>query len=338
METTTVQATMELALFSKNITNMMMFLKQYQLPVYAVPFIFGTTANVILLIIIICNKDMRTVPNMYILNLVISDIIYLTLSFSEASANTVFYTWLVDEFMCTFVSFCRRMSVGLSAYSVALYSFQRYRVTVHPLQVCAFSPTKWLFTVATNFGLWIWAALFAVPSALSKHFCELTHYSLGITYYHRVVIFELLLYCVLPLCVIAFSYIMTACHLVEKSLSISEWTQNSQLQTCRNSAKIVLGLTVVFMISYVPYHMFWTYYMWSKNILLLTFKSKYDHPNYKLQYTYLISTCFLLFNPCLNPVALFCTSSQFRQNLKRYFTCFCKTNSPPTDPEVARRN
>jgi len=33
------------------------FLKQYQAPVYAFPFIFGINSNVILLIIIICNKD-----------------------------------------------------------------------------------------------------------------------------------------------------------------------------------------------------------------------------------------------------------------------------------------
>ena len=43
------------------------FLRHYQVPVYAVPFIFGTTGNVIILIIIICNKDMQTVPNMYTL-------------------------------------------------------------------------------------------------------------------------------------------------------------------------------------------------------------------------------------------------------------------------------
>jgi hypothetical protein len=39
------------------------FLKYVKTPVYAIPLIFGTTGNIILLIIIICNKDMRTVPN-----------------------------------------------------------------------------------------------------------------------------------------------------------------------------------------------------------------------------------------------------------------------------------
>jgi len=60
------------------------FLKHYQVPVYTVPFIFGTTSNVIILIIIMCNKDMRTVSNMYILNLDISNIIYFNGTFLQS--------------------------------------------------------------------------------------------------------------------------------------------------------------------------------------------------------------------------------------------------------------
>jgi len=154
-----------------------------------------------------------------------------------------------------------------------------------------------------------------------------------------VVVFELLVSCVLPLGVVAFSYVMTARHLVESSRSISEETQNAQLKTRRNTAKIVVGLTVVFLISYVPYHVLWVYILCTEE-KLLSFKITYipNNSNSKLRYTYLISTCFLLINPCLNPVALFCTSSQFRQHLKRYLTCFCKTNTTPTDLELQRRN
>jgi hypothetical protein len=50
---------------------------------------------------------------------------------------------------------------------------------------------------------------------------------------------------------------MTARHLVESSRSIFEGTQNPQLKTRRNIAKIVVGLTVIVLISYVPYHVFW---------------------------------------------------------------------------------
>ena len=88
-------------------------LKKYQVPVYAVLFVFGTTGNVILLIIITCNKDMRTVPNMYIINLATSDIIYLTVLFTEICANRISDTWLQGDFMCMFIPFCRRLSVYL---------------------------------------------------------------------------------------------------------------------------------------------------------------------------------------------------------------------------------
>jgi len=70
------------------------FLKQYEAPVYAVFYIFGTTSNVILLIIIIRNKGTRTVPNMYILNLATSDMIYLKVLFFEACARRIYDAWL----------------------------------------------------------------------------------------------------------------------------------------------------------------------------------------------------------------------------------------------------
>jgi uncharacterized membrane protein len=196
--------------------------------------------------------------------------------------------------------------------------------------------------VATVFGVWIVAALFAVPSALSKYRC--TGLLLGNrikhnTYYVRVVIFELLVSCILPLCVVAFSYIMAARLLVESSRSISEGTQNPQMETRRKTAKIVVGLAVVFLISYVPYHVFWTYIIHSEiDTYIHKFDDVFEQENNKIQYTYLISNIFFLINSCLNPVAVFCTSSPFRQQLKRYLTCFCKTHSPPKFFELRRRN
>jgi len=314
------------------------FFNNYQLQLNVFPFIFGTTLNVILLIIIICNKDMRSVPNMYILNLAVSDIINLTVLFSVACANRIHDKWLTGDFLCAFLPFCRRLSVGMSAYSVAVYSFQRYRVTVDPFSVRVSSHATWRVTAATIFAVWIVAALFAVPSAFSKHTCE-DDTIVSMTYYRLVVIFELLVSCVLPLCVVAFSYAMIARHLVENSRPISDGTQNPQLQIRRNTAKIVVGLAFVFLISYVPYHILWTYinYTDEAEVVLTKITDILDESNEKLRYMYLLSTFFLLINSCLNPVALFFTSSPFRQHLKRYLTCFCKTKSPPTDLELRRR-
>jgi glycerol uptake facilitator-like aquaporin len=100
--------------------------------------------------------------------------------------------------------------------------------------------------VATICGVWIVAALFAVPSTVSSYLCVEEPNTSPTTYYHRVVIFELLISFVLPLCVIAFTYITAARHLVESSRSISEGTENSQINKRLNTANFVVGLTVIF--------------------------------------------------------------------------------------------
>ena len=164
---------------------------------------------------------------MYILNLDISDIIYLTVLFSETCENIISDKWLDGDFLCTVLPFCRRLSVGLSVYSVALLSIQRYRVTVKSFHIRVSSKPTWRGTVATICRVWILAALFAVSSALSRYLCQRDAQVTPTKYYNRVVIFKLLSSCALSLCVIAFTYIMTARHLVESSHSISEGTKSS---------------------------------------------------------------------------------------------------------------
>jgi len=312
-------------------------LKQYELPVSAVFFIFGTTGNIIIIMIITCNKDMRNVPNMYILNLAISDIIYLTALFSEICAYRIHDMRLRGYIPCAYFPFFRRLSVGLTAYSIAVLSIQRYRVTVNPLHVCVSSKPTWRATGATICGVWIVAAVFAIPAARSQYLCVKSVLFLRTKYYQQVVIFQLLVSCVLPLCVIAFCYIMTACHLVESSNSISEVTQNSRLNTRKSTAKVVLGLTVIFLISYVPYHFFETYLYSSIHLDNSFFKIVEEvFWAYTFEDVMSILNLSLSINSCLNPVALCCTSLAFRRQLKRYLTCCCKTKSSPTDFELKR--
>ena len=296
--------------------------------------ILGTTGNVIILIIIVCNKDMRTVSNMYILNLAVSDMIYLT---TEFLANSVEFN---HEFSCMFFLFCFRMSVGLSVYSVAVLSIQRYRVTVNPLHVRLSSQRKWRVTLATIFGVWILAALFAIPSALSKILCfGPSMAKKNIAYYKNVVLFELFVSCFYPLCVIAFSYITTAHHLVKSACPISEETQNPQLNKRKNTAKFVAGLTFVFLISNVPFHVCSTIYIFSTDWVVYLYNSvSYFYLLNNLYFMKLISASLLLINSCLNPVALFCTGRAFRRHFKRYLTCLCKANALPTNIELKRRN
>ena len=314
-------------------------LNQYELPVSAVFLIFGTTGNIIIIMIITCNKDMRTVPNMYILNLAISDIVYLTALFSEACVNKIHEMWIGDKSPCAYFTFFHRMSVGLTANSVAVLSFQRYRVTVNPLHVRVSSQPTWRATGAIICGVWIVAVLFAVPAARSQYLCGVSILLWSSNYYKRVFVFQLLMSCVLPFCLIAFSYIMTARHLLESSFPLSEETQNSRLNTRKTTAKVVLGLTVVFLISYIPYHILEMYLIYSVNLDISLGKIIEELIwGFRFEGIVSILKLFLSINSCLNPVALFCTSLAFRRQFTRYLTCCCKAKSTPTDFELKGRH
>jgi hypothetical protein len=305
----------------------MELVKYIQGPVHAILFTFGATGNVILLVIVICNKDMRTVPNMYIVNLALSDIISLTVNLPINHAYVMSDTWTHGQFLCKFFEFSRSLSIGVSAYSVAVLSIQRYNVTVNPLHIRVSSPATWRMTLVAVSAVWFVASIFALPSALSMHadtYCS--PYDSQI-YYTKVVLFELLVACVLPLCVIVFSYVMTARHLVKSALPISQEMKHPQENARRSIAKIVLGLTFVFVISYGPYHIIWAY---------ITLK---DYPDkMELFYIYSISTCLLVFNSCFNPVALCCTSLAFRARFLRCIKCCCRGSTPVTSLELTRSN
>jgi multisubunit Na+/H+ antiporter MnhB subunit len=133
---------------------------------------------------------------------------------------------------------------------------------------------------------------------------------------------------------------MTAFHLVKSTDPISEGTQNPRLNTRKTTAKVVLGLTVVFLISYLPNHAFMAYTIYTIDTKFSAVNQDefISHIFLKLQYTLAVTKCLLLINSCLNPVALFCSSLAFRRQFKRYFTCCCKPKSPPNDFELTRRN
>jgi hypothetical protein len=294
-------------------------------------FIFGSTGNVIIIIIITCNKDMRNVPNMYMFNLAISDIIYLTVHFFFSLEIRFPVFWMEGEIFCLIFSFCERMSISLSAYSVAVLSIQRYRITADPLQAFTSSQPTWRGTGGTICGLWIVSSLITIPAVRSIDNCHISIFLLLINYYQLLSIFNLLVSCVFPVCVTAFCYIMTARHLLKSSRSVPGEIQNPQQNTRKVTAKIVLGLAVIFVISFVPYHILHIYLYSRLNFvglpMMFLLKGESEWLINTLD-TMMILNYFVPLNSCLCPVALFCTSSAFRTHLKRYLTCCCCKKNP----------
>ena len=113
-------------------------------------------------------------------------------------------------------------------------------------------------------------------------------------------------------------YAMTA-----RQLMITARRMQTEAQACKTLAKVVLGLAIVFFISFVPYHVLWTVILWE--IIPL---------EVEMTYVVFTSSCLLVLNSCFNPISLCCTSVTFRKQFEHYLLrCFRRTNSRSRNEE-----
>lgn len=280
------------------------FLKYGQTSVYAILFLIGTIGNTAVIIIIVCNKRMRTVSYAYILNLAVGDLFSLTMNLPLYQAVVLSQYWVLGEFLCKLAVFFRPLSIGVSGFSVTVLSVQRYFATLGSLRL-----STRLTTFMIILAVWMIAICCALPSAFSVHVDHnMICTSDNIEYYRMVDLFHLLTFCVMPLSVIVAMYVMTA-----RQLIMNARHMQTDAKACKTLAKVVLGLATVFFISFVPYHVLWTVILWE--IIPL-----------ELEMTYVVfaSSCLLVFNSCFNPIALYCTSVTFRRQFERYFLASCR--------------
>jgi hypothetical protein len=131
---------------------------------------------------------------------------------------------------------------------------------------------------------------------------------------------------------------MTSRRLLKSHFSADD-VHNARQNTRKTTAKIVLGLTVVFLVTYVPFHIYESYLNYSIDLEVTVgeiAKELAGAGNFALIMSLL--DLLLSINSCLNPLALFVTGLAFRTHFKRYLNYWCKAKSPPNDLELARRN
>ena len=102
---------------------------------YTFVVIIAIGGNGIVCYLVYAYKRMRTIPNYFIVNLAISDIIMaiFCIPFTFV-ANIMLNKWPFGDLMCPIVSYLQIVSVFLSAFTLTAMSLDRYIVIVHPFR------------------------------------------------------------------------------------------------------------------------------------------------------------------------------------------------------------
>ncbi|TKC43175.1 C-C chemokine receptor type 1 [Monodon monoceros] len=151
------------------------FAAQLLPPLYSVVFVFGLIGNILVVLVLMQYKRLKSMTSIYLLNLAMSDLIFLfTLPF------WIDYKlkddWVFGDNMCKLLSGLYFLGLYSEIFFIILLTIDRYLAIVHA--VFALRARTVTFGIITSIVIWVLAVLASVPGLyFSKTQWESTHYT-----------------------------------------------------------------------------------------------------------------------------------------------------------------
>jgi len=277
---------------------------------YTLILVVGLSGNGMLLFIFIRHRKLRTAANVMIIHLAICDIINLSIN-----APLHFY-FKYDNgsreslMTCRIVLAIRQFVRCAAALAVITLIIQRFIIT-HPAFIKSPSKrrTTLNFTIVSIITVWVLPFPIALrPMYASKFYEPICNDKVGEDFYYEIIP-NLVLYCLaMPSLMFGFST-KIARRLNRSVRNIPGENSHHTLQESRiRSARMMVALAVVFVITYFPFHI-WV-------VLARCVQVNMHSPImiYALHFTKQL----LFANGCFNPIAMFAVSSNLRKMLVRH--------------------
>ncbi|NXQ86133.1 NPFF1 protein, partial [Nyctibius grandis] len=158
---------------------------QHSLPVattfilaYTFIFLMCMIGNILVCFIVVKNRQMRTVTNMFILNLAISDLLVGIFCMPTTLVDNLITGWPFDNTMCKVSGLVQGMSVSASVFTLVAIAVERFRCIVHPFRQ-KLTLRKALVTIAI---IWVVALLIMCPAAITLTVTREEHHFMLDTY------------------------------------------------------------------------------------------------------------------------------------------------------------
>lgn len=128
--------------------------------IYTIVFITGLLGNTLAIYVVVRYAKMKTVTNMYILNLALADELYI-LGIPFLGTNSVLSYWPFGDFLCKVCMTIDSMSQFASTFCLTVMSIDRYLAVVHP-----FRSARWRkphVVKISNAMVWVVSFLAVLP-------------------------------------------------------------------------------------------------------------------------------------------------------------------------------
>ena len=292
---------------------------------YCLIFLGSLAGNTVIGIIVHKTKTMRKPINFFIVNMAMSDLLFVIFFIPSQIQMIYIDSWLISgplgQALCKLVLFFRETSFVVSIQSLVLIAVDRFGAVVYPLRsplinskLCPF------FILAT----WIVAMAVSSPylmtsklvEYLGEHGCERTwNEAFGEnSSYPNYILAKVVVFLYIPLLLIATLYIIIYLRLKSRKIP-GEQSNNAQQQRAkreRNVLKLAIATVITFAACVLPLSTYITIIEWGR------FESLTESCGFV--YFSFIAALMAYSNCAINPCVCFIFSGNYRQGLKNFFS------------------
>ncbi|XP_077983708.1 cholecystokinin receptor type A-like [Glandiceps talaboti] len=320
------------------------------LVLYSLIFLLAVVGNILVIVTLVQNKRMRTVTNIFLLSLAVSDLMFALFCMPMTIVGAILQNFIFGKGFCTILPYMQVCSVFVSIWTLVAISMERYFAICQPLTSRGWQTKAHAYKIIA--AVWVVGFILFIPTA---YFTKLTAIYKPHTYKCRekwptdvsrqvyvTLMFTILM--VIPLLVMVVAYALIILELwrgmnYEKRATSAEQEPNGSRKaangdskttkvraaaprsTSNNAAKrrVVKMLMVVVLLFFVCWTPSWCLNMWALFDRQAVWKvSALDAAVIKLL-TYISS--------CVNPITYCFMNKKFRQGFLEAFGCCSKSGT-----------
>lgn len=291
--------------------------------VYCCNFVIGIVGNSMVVAVIYRYMKLKTVANIFVLNLAISDLTFLITLPMWAVFTAKGYDWPFGAFLCKASAGLVIFNLYTSIFFLTALSIDRYLAIVHPVRSHRFRTV--VYAHVTCVVIWLFAFVLSVPTALTRDVHDITNSNTtvcGILHQTTVDIRLKQLLLAISLLksllgfLVPFVIIITCYCLIGRALLGARHIQKSSRSRDDEVLCMLAAAVMAFFLCWVPHQVFHfmqvlTQLMLVKNCAILEI----------IDTAMPLTICIAYFSSCVNPIVYGFVGHNFRKNLLHLLHC-----------------
>jgi len=285
---------------------------------YVVLFFIGASGNSLVVYVVLRNKAMQTITNIFITNLALSDILMCMLAVPFTPLSYFMNSWVFGEALCHIVPMSLCICVYVSTLTSTAIAVDRYFVIVYPFKprmkkcVCLLMIVAiWIISVSISLPLGIYQEVYV--DDMATKICKEKWPKDQARQFFTVT--SLVLQYLVPCSIITYCYAKVSLKLRQRSKSrigsgsVSRERDEMEIRRKRRTNKMLIAMVTIFVCCWLPL-----------NMVLLVAEYQSFHPDY-FPLIFLASHVIAMSSIIYNPFLYAWMNDNFKKEFKLVLPC-----------------